>query len=428
MAIVKPFRAWYYHPSKVSIENVVCPPYDVIKEEENKKLHARDPYNFVRLELSIPDPKHPPTEAVYQTAAQNLSEWASKQILIQSQKDSYYLDEMDYPHPFQAKRFSRLAVFAAVALAPFEEKIVFPHEKTHATAKVDRLHLLRAVRANFSPIFGLYEDETTTLDSIHSELKKQKPLFEFTDEKNIRHKLWTVSNEADVKAIRSTFEGKKIFIADGHHRYETALHYSREKNRRKDPNGRYSWDYVMTALVRFHDPGLLVLPINRVVLSNVKINKENILAGLKKHFNVHSVTKAEIKKAAEGKTVKGFGMAFSETECYLLELKDQKSAFSAMPTGKPKAWYQLDMTQVSYLILEPLLKFDTEHLEKYISYTADTEEAFGLLRDKKSPCIFFVRPLIPSTIKEICESGELMPQKSTFFYPKFPSGLVVYKH
>ncbi len=188
MAAVKPFRAWHYNPAKVSIAKVVCPPYDVIKEEENQKLHARDPYNFVRLELSIPDPKNPPTETVYQEAAKNLAEWAKKQILVQDEEDAYYLHEMDYEHPFQEKHFSRLAIFAVLGLQSFEKKIVFPHEKTHSTAKVDRMHLLKAVQSNFSPIFGLYEDETNTLDQIHLELKTQKPFFEYTDEKKINHK------------------------------------------------------------------------------------------------------------------------------------------------------------------------------------------------------------------------------------------------
>ncbi len=426
MASVKPFQALHYHPQKISIGKVVAPPYDVISLDENKKLHDRDPHNVIRLELGVPDPKNPPSDSVYADSAKYLNEWIKNDILIKGPKSAYYLYEMNYQHPFKPQTLKRLALFGALKLEPFENKVVFPHEKTHSTAKVDRMKLLKKAACNFSPIFGLYEDSSKTLDSIYETAKKTKPIYEFEDEKKTVHKLWVLESASEVSSIEKTFSKTGIFIADGHHRYETALNYALEKNGGVI-SGKNSRDYVLTAFVRFHDPGLLILPIHRVVQNTVSVNKESLIGGLKKYFNVHPASKAEITKAAEGEKVKGFGMAFSEKECYLLELKDE-SAFSVMPAGKPKSWYSLDMTQVSHLILEPLLNMDSAHLEKTLSYTANTEEAFSLLRDGKSPCVFFVRPLKASVIKEICESDELMPQKSTYFYPKFPSGLLMYQH
>ena len=427
MASVKPFKALHYHPQKISIGNVVAPPYDVISVDENKKLHDRDPHNAIRLELGVPDPKNPPQDSVYVNSATCLKEWTQNEILITDSKDAYYIYEMKYQHPFQLKTLTRLSVFGALKLEPFENKIVFPHEKTHSTAKVDRMKLLKKTESNFSPIFGLYEDSSKTLDQIYDWVKNKSPMYEFQDEKKTSHRLWVIESEKEICSIQNTFSHSGIFIADGHHRYETALFYALKKNG-GIISGSHSWDYALTAFVRFHDPGLLVLPIHRVVLNSVSINKETLLSGLKKHFNVSLISKDKIQKVAEGQVTEGFGMAFSEEECYLLELKDKKSAAAEMPSGKPIMWYGLDMTQVSHLILEPLLKLDSEHLEKAISYTANTEEAFALLRDKKSPCVFFIRPINPLVIKEICESGELMPQKSTYFYPKFSSGLLIYKH
>lgn len=427
MASVKPFKALHYDPKKISIGNVVAPPYDVISADENKKLHERDPHNVIRLELGVPDPKNPPQDLVYANSANCLKEWIQDESLIKDSKDAFYIYEMNYHHPFRPKTLTRLSLFGALKLEPFENKVVFPHEKTHPTAKVDRMKLLKKTESNFSPIFGLYEDSSDTLDQIYESFKNKSPLYEFQDEKKTSHKLWVIDSEKEIQAVRKTFEGGGIFIADGHHRYETALNYALEKNGGKI-SGKNSWDYVLTAFVRFHDPGLLVLPIHRVVLNTVSINKEALLGGLKKHFVVSPVSQDKMQKVAEGQVKEGFGMAFSESECYLLELRDKKSAAKEMPPGKPATWYKLDMTQVSRLILELLLKLNSEHLEETISYTANTEEAFGLLRDKNSPCVFFIRPIHPPVIKEICQSGELMPQKSTYFYPKFPSGLLIYKH
>lgn len=427
MASVKPFQALHYHPQKIAIGKVVAPPYDVISPDENRKLHDRDPHNVIRLELGVPDPKNPPQDSVYAASANCLSDWIKDDILIKDPKSAYSLYEISYQHPFKPQTLRRLALFGALKLEPFENKVVFPHEKTHSTAKVDRMKLLKKTECNFSPIFGLYEDSSNTLDSIYEAAKKTKPVYKFQDEKKTTHQLWQIETAAEIRLIENTFSKTGIFIADGHHRYETALNYALEKNGGAI-SGKNSWDYVLTAFVRFHDPGLLILPIHRVVLNTVSMNKENLLLGLKRHFQVHAASKTEITKAAEGGKAKGFGMAFSEKECYLLELKDKVSAFSAMPKGKPKSWYSLDMTQISHLILEPLLNMDSTHLEKTLSYTANTEEAFGFLREGKSPCVFFVRPLEASVIKEICESNELMPQKSTYFYPKFPSGLLMYQH
>ena len=426
MASVKPFQALYYHPQNISIGKVVAPPYDVISPGENKKLHDRDPHNVIRLELGVPDPKNPPQDSVYAASANCLSEWMKTGVLVKDSKPAYYLYEMNYQHPFKPQTLRRLALFGALKLEPFENKVVFPHEKTHSTAKVDRMKLLKKTECNFSPIFGLYKDSSSTLDSIYETVKKTQPMYKFEDEQKTVHQLWRIESTSEIRSIESTFSKTGIFIADGHHRYETALNYALEK-KGGAISEKNSWDYVLPAFVRFHDLGLLILPIHRVVSNAVSISKENLLAGLRKHFQIRTSSKAEITKAAEGERAKGFGMAFSEQECYLLELKNE-SAFSAMPAGKPKNWYALDMTQVSHLILEPLIKMDGAHLEKTLSYTANTEEAFGLLREGKSPCVFFVRPLQASVIKEICELGELMPQKSTYFYPKFPSGLLMYKH
>ncbi len=427
MAVVKPFHALHYDPRKVKIEQVIAPPYDIISADDKKVLYQRDPYNVVQLELSIPDPKNPPTQFVYAGTATTLKLWTGEKVLIQDPKEAYYLYEMQYQHPFHNKMLTRLSLFGALKLEPFEQKIVFPHEKTHATAKVDRMQLLKATECNFSPIFALYEDETNTLDQIYQSLKDQPALYDFQDEKGTTHRLWPIQSQKEKENIQKTFQRRRVFIADGHHRYETALNYAIEKNN-GTITGNHPWDYVMTSFVRFHDLGLLILPIHRVVLKSTPINREEFKEKLKKYFILHSVSRSVLEKVSEGSITDGFGLAFSDNECFSLELKDKTTARQAMPKEKPAAWHDLDMNLISYLIFEPLLQIKNNELEWKIFYTSSVDEAFGKLKGSDAECAFFIRPVTPRAIKEICESGELMPQKSTYFYPKFPSGLLMYPH
>ena len=428
MALVKPFRAWHYDPKQVTIERVVAPPYDVISESDKEKFHTRDPYNIIRLILGQPKPGESDQGSKYAEARAHLDEWIRKGILTQEPRDGFYLYEMNYRHPFQNKILTRLSLFAALKLEPFERKVVFPHEKTHASPKVDRGKLLRATEANFSSIFALYEDASPILDQVRKKCDSRTPLFDFTDEKNIHHRLWLVDGPNEIKSIAACFDRRRIFIADGHHRYETALKYAEEMNQKMKPASEATWQYVLTTFVRFNDPGLLILPIHRVVLKSVLMNQAALVENLKRHFILHPVSRAVLEKISEGSIAEGFGLAFSENECYLLELKDKTAARQHMPQGKPSSWYELDMNLVSYLILEPILGIKEANLERSIFYTPSIEEALGKLKTLDAHAAFFIRPVTAQTIKDICESGELMPQKSTYFYPKFPSGLLIYKH
>ena len=428
MSHVVPFCAWHYHPGHIAIPRVVAPPYDIISPEAEIQFQKHDPYNVVRLELGQAKPEDLENSERYASAKRYLDEWVQKKILVQEAKPAFYLYEMTFKHPFQERVFSRLAVFALIRLQPFERKIVFPHEKTHDSPKVDRGKLLRATKANFSPVFTIYEDTTKVLDEIRSTYDSQKPLFDFKDDQNIHHRLWIVDSEKYLRELFGIFDRKRIFIADGHHRYSTALQYAHEMNNQflgeRDP----AWNYVLSALVRFNDPGLLILPIHRVILKSLQTEKEEFLNGLKKHFVLHSVSRTVLERISEGGISEGFGLAFSQDECYSLELKDKTMARQDMPQEKPALWYELDMNLVFYLILQPLFQIKESEQEWNIFYTPSLEEVFQKLASREASCAFVIRPVTASVIKDMCESGELMPQKSTYFYPKFPSGLLIYRH
>src|SRR3989338_6506524 len=428
MTLLKPFRAWHYEPNRVAIDKVVAPPYDIISETYRQELYERDPHNVIRLILWQPKAGGVHEENKYAEARTYLDTWSRSGILSCEPKEGFFLYEMTYVHPFLNKSLSRLAIFALLKLEPFERKIIFPHEKTHSSPKADRGKLLRATQANFSPIFALYEDPTSAIDELRKNCEARSPLFDFSDDQKVRHRLWVINDKKEMDLMASQFDRKRIFIADGHHRYETALNYAQEMRQKTGASAEQSYDYVMTTFVRFNDPGLLILPIHRVVLDTGPIDKEKFLASLKKYFVLHSVSRTVLEKVSEGSLTEGFGLVFSETECYLLELKDSTTARQIMPGGKPAKCYELDMNLVSFLILEPLLGIDNSKLEWNIFYTPSLKEIFEKFNQRQASCAFVIRPVTPQTIKEICESGELMPQKSTYFYPKFPSGLLMYRH
>lgn len=428
MAVVKPFRAWYYNSKKVSIERVIAPPYDVISAEEEKIFHARDPHNIIRLILGQSTPARPRPDEAYQDAARFLKSWTGGGILAQPSKPAYYLYEMGYEHPFLKTRLVRLSLFAALKLEPFEEKVVFPHERTHSTAKADRAKLLGATECNFSPIFILYEDQANVFESVYRSAGSRPALFDFQDDHKTHHQLWVIDDASETVAIEKMFAAKHVFIADGHHRYETALAYARAKNGNGKVSGAHPFDYVLSAFVKFNDPGLLILPIHRLLSQSAVLDKKTFLEGLKTYFAARPVSKSELEKIEQGKITDEFGLAFSEQECYSLKLKDKAAARRVMPEGKPESWYGLHMNWISYLIFKALLKIRDDQFERAVSYTASSGEAFLKLNRGEISAAFLLSPTTPGMIKEICESGDVMPQKSTYFYPKFPSGLLIYRH
>lgn len=428
MAVVKPFRALHYDPSKTELGRVIAPPYDVISREYEQVLHERDPYNAIRLELGAPPPAHEAQERRYQDSKRHLDQWAAEGILTTDSTDSFYLYEQKFRHPFRDQIINRTAFFARLKLEPFENRIVFPHEKTHASAKTDRRRLLETTRTHFSPVFSLYEDLARATSAVRERYAVRAPLFDFSDPEGTHHRLWRITESGDIQSVQSIFDRKRIFIADGHHRYETALRYASDLNGGRIDDHK-SEAYMLSAFVAFDDPGLLILPIHRVIQKAASMDKTEFLEKLKKHFVLHLVSKSVLEKISEGTITDGFGLAFSENECYLLELKDETLARQAMPSGKPALWYELDVTRISHLILEPLLSLDSAvKVEQNVFYTPRLEEAFTKLKEGSASCAFIVRPVTAETIREICESGELMPQKSTYFYPKFPSGLLMYRY
>jgi uncharacterized protein (DUF1015 family) len=282
MATIIPFRGLRYNPDKVAdISQVVTPPYDVIDDAAQARYYAQHPANVIRLELGLTYPQDTADNNRYSRANQYLEKWLEEEILIPEPQPSLYLYEQEYT--VRGKRIIRTGLVGGLKVEPYESGTVLPHEETLSKPKADRLQLMRSTRSNFSSIFGLYSDpnqEVTQL--LREETKGQPPIIDITDEAGEAHRIWIIQNSSVLEKITEMFREKHIYIADGHHRYETALEYAQEMQEQGQPG----YDYVLTTLVNVFDPGLLVLPTHRLVRNLSDFNIESILERLAVLFEV----------------------------------------------------------------------------------------------------------------------------------------------
>lgn len=402
MAEIKAFKAVRY--SKDVITNVICPPYDVISPQDKARLQKLSSYNIVNIELSDPKGK----KNKYKNAADIFKQWLEDGVFIRDEKPSFYFYEQIFED--HGIKMTRRGFFAALKLEnPHSGKgAVKPHEKTLAKPKADRLKLLKAVKANISPIFGLYDDDKEVTVDICKKIARRTPAATARDREGTFHKLWVVSDEDIIKDIEKFMTNKKMFIADGHHRYETAWNYSQE---RKAKDKKYSSDkpynYVLTYLCPMEDPGISIWPTHRVI-EEPKDLEENI----EKYFDVHPskdfqrLSKKEIQPM----------ILYKDGKYRVLTVKKEAMLKKAMP-GKGKAYRNLAVSALHYLLIPGV---DAQEF----TYVKDETEAVVLAR--RTGGIAIIVPATPvESLKAISLNNEMMPQKSTYFYPKLASGIVI---
>jgi uncharacterized protein (DUF1015 family) len=402
MAEIKPFQALRY--SKEDITDFICPPYDVISDAEKERLKKLSPYNMIYVELSDPKGKR----NKYKNAADIFHCWLSDAALARDAKPAYYFYEQLFED--HGMKMTRRGFFAALKLEnPHSSKgAVKPHEKTLAKPKADRLSLLKAVKANVSPIFGLYDDDKKITVEICRKIAKRKPSATAKDKDGVFHKLWVVEDEETLKIMTKFLSGKKMFIADGHHRYETAWNYSQI---RKEKDKKYSSDkdynYVLTYLCPMEDPGISIWPTHRVI-AEPDCLEENI----EKYFDVRpsqdfaKLSKKEIQPI----------MVFKDGKFRTLTVKKESVLKKAMP-DKCKEYRNLAVSALHNVLIPNV------DAAEYV-YVKDDKEA--VVMAKKTGKIALIVPATPiKSLKAISLNNEMMPQKSTYFYPKLASGIVI---
>ncbi len=307
MANVIPFQAWRYNLSRVQMERVAAPPYDVISLAEQEALYSCDPYNIVKVEFGKMQASDNQTNNQYERARNYWENWIKESVIKQDQTKSFYLLSTSFLDPETKKKRTRLVIFGLIKLEPFEARVVLPHEKTHARAKEDRLKLLEATKTNFSPVFGLYEDHEHLARSIYSVHSKISPLFSFSLENGEEHMLWQISDAEEVNKLSRMFESESILIADGHHRYETALHYRDLMRERQGKNGQMAADYALMGFVEAEDSGLLILPIHRIIKNLKMFDREAFLKWIQDFFSVEKMNESRLHEISRG-AVKEIGL------------------------------------------------------------------------------------------------------------------------
>ncbi len=418
MAQIKPFQAVVYNPKKVAdMSKVVCPPYDVISPADQESFLARHPNNFIRLILGKIYSSDSDKDNRYTRSKNCFDQWLKEEILKRDSQPAIYFYLQEYVVQGEKKR--RLGFIALMRLEEEESK-VFLHENTHSAPKEDRMELLKQVKANLSPIFVLYSDKERNIKTAYENiLTKNPPEFDVTDDEKVRHKLWSVTDQEVINRLVSSLNDKNIFIADGHHRYEVALNYSklmRSQNKGTDPEAGYN--YILSYFTNIDSKDLNILPFHRVIR-----NFPSDIKFLEEQFRVEKIkTKYDllVDLAKAGRSEHAFGL-YQKDRIYLLRLKNERLLDSLIAEGS-KEYKRLDVTILKAVI------FDCLNISsKDIIYTKDAEEAFGLVDKKEAQASLLLNPVKIEQLRMVALNNERMPPKSTYFYPKVLSGLVVNK-
>jgi len=440
MANILPFRGIFYNREKIEdLSRVLAPPYDVISGEAQEKYYEMSQYNVIRLILGKEFPGDNQNNNRYTRAAQFFQKWFEEEILIRDDSPSIYLLEQEFElrsdmfGEVEAPKgketlINRRGFIALGQLEDFSKGIVRPHEGTMAEPKRDRLNLLRACRANFCQIFLAYEDREDMIDRLWERKRNEPPLIDLVNGENIRYKLWRLNDQKSINRIVEEMRHKKLFIADGHHRYESALEY-RNELRKSNPRhtGHEDYNYVMSYFVKMEDSGLKILPIHRAIRKFEGFDRKKLIVEVRKNFDVKTVTSLNelLGQMENEKTRHRMGMYAGGNEFYLLTLKEEVIT-ERLIRGRVEVSSRLDVVILHTLIIEKVLRTFLKSQES-IAYSEKIDEMVAKVRNGSHCVAFFLRPIRVPEFKAIVEAGEIMPRKSTYFYPKLLSGLVINK-
>lgn len=433
MADIRPFQGLHYNPALIKdLSKVICPPYDIISPQLQQELYQRNDYNFVRIEWGKEQPQDKDTFNKYTRAAVTLKSWLEKKVLVTDEKPSLYIDE----HTFtcQGKTISRRNLYCLVKLEDWSKMIIRPHEGTLARAKSDRLTMLWTLQANTSPIMTLYEDKDKNISKTLDAVTRQKPTFNASNINGESHRMWAVHNEYIIDTIHFHLAGQPLYIADGHHRYESALNFQREKRSAASSNSREAaYDFVLMTLVDMADPGLVILPAHRLVRGLATSALETLLARLDAFFNVaeYPLNKkdvaSQINQLLSGNQTTLIICGLKPNELLTLTVRDAKAIRPMFPAFHSEIYQTLDVSIVDHVILEELLGLTHEKAGAFLDYNHDAVDSIKKVAEGEYQLGIIVNPVKPSAIKAIADSSDRMPHKSTYFYPKVPAGLVSYR-
>ena len=462
MARIYPFRALRYNPAHVSAQDSVTQPYDKITPAMQQAYYQRSPYNLVRIILRLPELFDRDGD-IYANAARDFADWRASGILAQERQPCVFAYAQRFAVPGQPGAMRERRGFIALGeLYDYSQGVVFRHEQTLSKPKSDRLNLLRATRAHFGQIFMLYSDPARTAEALlfdNGPAGETLPVIEVTDEYGVLHRVWKISDPAKINLLTTSLEDKKLIIADGHHRYETALNYSRERAPSQPaesceraggtlPQPAYPEAAAMMTFINMDSEGLLILPTHRVVFGLADFTSSHLLEAAEPYFEIERLEEhdpetavarlraAQVADSAPGaRAASGPNGAPTPKTAFVAVTRDGWYLMTAKPEPIAQALAeisfrqrQLDIVQLHRLVLEKLLGITPEAIrdQTHLRYLRDAGEAAAQVARSEANVTFLMNPVTMDQLREVAFAGEVMPQKSTDFYPKLLSGLAIY--
>jgi uncharacterized protein (DUF1015 family) len=428
MAIVYPFRGYRYNSRIVTdLNQVVTQPYDKISHELQKDYYGRSPYNVVRVTLNREKSENPDTE--YAEAGSEFRKWLDQEVLLQDPSPAIYA----YYQQYSMEGRDRLQKgFIALLDLKGSEAGIMPHERTFQAPKQDRLRLLRSIESNEDSVFMLYSDEELTVNRIMDEtITDRIPDIEVKDDYGVLHRLWAITDPGKLEVIRSAMQPQKLFIADGHHRFETSINFMKEcESSHWEPDGNESYDKRMVTCFNIAD-GVTILPTHRLIRDLHSFDASSFLRNIREHFEVHEIESEKglfgQMKQFHGRNVFGFYPGRMK-KFYILILKEEAQN-DALLLKYTRAYRQLDVSILHILLLDYYLGINESKLvsQSNLDYARSARSSIEFVDSGKYQAAFFLNPTTAAQMQELALDGERMPQKSTDFYPKLLTGLVFMK-
>lgn len=435
MAEVVPFKGVLYNPDQIhDMADVVAPPYDVISPKEQEGFYQRHSKNVIRLILGKAEATDQGQSDIHARAAAYFKQWMEEDTLVQDALPAFYLTSVTFP--VGDREVTRYGIIGNVRLEPFDRGVVLPHERTFSKVKSERLKLMQACHSNFSPIFGLYPDGNGILDQLVAHAGRQTPDMDLVDGKGLRHKLWRITDAKTQEHVTNSLQDQCIYIADGHHRYETALNY-REwvKENTPDFDETHPANFVMMSLSSLSDPGMVIFPAHRLLKAVLEQERNALLGKVERYFTVRSFSIEEGIESALGEFDAALE-ANATKNAIGLYMKDQAAIFTlVLKEGVmedlfgdeiPEALRDLDVTVLTRLLMMELLGFDQARLDDAtkIGYVTTSKAAVRAVDDDEADMAFILNPTRIDQVQRVAQEGLIMPRKSTYFYPKVGSGQV----
>ena len=432
MAEVHPFRGVRYNQRLVKdIAAFICPPYDIITPQMEQELYLKNEYNFVRVEFGWELPQDTVKDNRYTRSAAILEQWLKQGVLKAEKAPAIYLH--DHYFTYSGKEYKRRGMFLRVRLEEWDKRVVRPHEGTLVKPKTDRLSLLWSLQANTSPILALFEDQGQQVSTVLTAQERNEPIISSSSAGGERHQIWAITEREAIDQIQQSLARQPLYIADGHHRYESALTYRRQRHTLSlSVSGDEAFNFVMMTLVDFSDPGLLILPPHRLIRGILKSTLDEMMARLKSFFEIEKLplSRPDIWQQVDDLLSGGanqvslvlFGLA--PERLFVLKLRDFAAASQMMPYFHSELYKRLEASIVDHIILEKVLEVGGEREEVMLGYSYNREDAINRVLDGEYQLAFLLRPVKVEAIKAIADAGDRMPRKSTYFYPKAPAGLV----